>query len=938
MDLTGLRHLDVSHVADYRSGVVPQDLSRLAQLQHFDAMGNGLVGALPDYWSSLNHLTFLSFSRNKIEGSIPSTFSALTTLCTLALVQNSMDGTIPPVFSTALSSLDLRGNHFSGSIPAFLGDLAGLTVLELAANNFTGAIPKSFTKLSGVLYLALTDNQLTSGLDVISKMSWLGYVELSNNKISGAFPDLSTLPSLSGLGFRGNNFQGTFPSVLLKLTNLVSLDLGQNGFYGSIPKDVSKMSYLDFLSLDNNNFHEEIPSGLLTLPALAWLDMQHNRLTGQLPSTLSNVLLGVLYLGENDLKGPLPDFSKWNTSLTTLDLGDNSFTGSIPESIRTLTSLDVLLLRNNQLSGTFPSALLSLPNLGVLDLASNNLSGGLPSDLGTLSNLFELSVYDNQLSGKLPQSICNLTQLHTMFLRNNNFYGAFPACLFEHCLHRIDISNNSFYGPINSNFRSMIPDGGALLNIAANYFYGDPMLYADGCQFCPSGMIEPDALDWVGTSVDRRGRCGGGVSAKFRSGANMQGQASLRLNCFTLSTQLECTANETQRSSDACLAFCSMSRELGPCDGHGECVPPQAGAAGAGFTCECDDGYVTANGTLGSTCARPSPPPTTALSTGAVVGIAVGSAAAFALLLALIVALLWPRQRRKWGDLDVCQEFSMAEILRATDHWSSDNVLGKGGFATVYKGVSEKGDLWAVKRNQLMSNDFEKEIVTPLSLQQRVQLAVGAAEGVAYLHSFATPIVHRDLKPGNILVGEHFQAKIADFGLLKQLSHAGEEDDRTRIAGTPGYVDPDYNRSQVVSEKSDVYSFGVVLLELLTAQRTRVKGTDLHICEWATSKVQAYEFGLLKDVALDAPEDAVVEFADIALDCVKVPGSRRPLMKDVARRLHALLAKYCGDGITEAGPSMPTGESMEATLEVVGTRLEGVSCQRTNVEGRLLDS
>ncbi|GJP59827.1 hypothetical protein CLOP_g15312 [Closterium sp. NIES-67] len=181
-------------------------------------------------------------------------------------------------------------------------------------------------------------------------------------------------------------------------------------------------------------------------------------------------------------------------------------------------------------------------------------------------------------------------------------------------------------------------------------------------------------------------------------------------------------------------------------------------------------------------------------------------------------------------------------------------------------------------------------------------------------------------------------AKIADFGLLKQLSHAGEEDDRTRIAGTPGYVDPDYNRSQVVSEKSDVYSFGVVLLELLTAQRTRVKGTDLHICEWATSKVQAYEFGLLKDVALDAPEDAVVEFADIALDCVKVPGSRRPLMKDVARRLHALLAKYCGDGITEAGPSMPTGESMEATLEVVGTRLEGVSCQRTNVEGRLLDS
>ncbi|CAI5481823.1 unnamed protein product, partial [Closterium sp. Yama58-4] len=76
-------------------------------------------------------------------------------------------------------------------------------------------------------------------------------------------------------------------------------------------------------------------------------------------------------------------------------------------------------------------------------------------------------------------------------------------------------------------------------------------------------------------------------------------------------------------------------------------------------------------------------------------------------------------------------------------------------------------------------------------------------------------------------------AKIADFGLLKQLSHAAEHDDRTRIAGTPGYVDPDYNRSHVVSERSDVFSFGVVLLELLTKQRTHVRGgTDQHICEW----------------------------------------------------------------------------------------------------------
>ncbi|CAI5521016.1 unnamed protein product [Closterium sp. Naga37s-1] len=93
-----------------------------------------------------------------------------------------------------------------------------------------------------------------------------------------------------------------------------------------------------------------------------------------------------------------------------------------------------------------------------------------------------------------------------------------------------------------------------------------------------------------------------------------------------------------------------------------------------------------------------------------------------------------------------------------------------------------------------------------------------------------------------------------------------------------------------------VGSFGVVLLQLLTGHGPQVEGTNRHICRWATSKVQAYEFASLKDPKLEAPEEAVVELADIALDCVKVPGSRRPDMKDVARRLQGILTKYCADG------------------------------------------
>ncbi|CAI5930726.1 unnamed protein product [Closterium sp. NIES-64] len=174
MDLTALRFLDVTHDNDYRTGVVPQDLYRLRQLEHFDASGNGLVGSLPEYWTALNHLTFLSFGSNKIEGSIPLTFSALTSLSTLNLRLNSMDGTIPRVFSTALSSLDLRTNAFSGPIPPFLGSLTGLTSMDLSGNNFTGTIPESLTGLTNMFDMLLFNNQLTSGLDVVERMTWLG--------------------------------------------------------------------------------------------------------------------------------------------------------------------------------------------------------------------------------------------------------------------------------------------------------------------------------------------------------------------------------------------------------------------------------------------------------------------------------------------------------------------------------------------------------------------------------------------------------------------------------------------------------------------------------------------------------------------------------------------------------------------------------------------
>ncbi|CAI5533800.1 unnamed protein product [Closterium sp. Naga37s-1] len=439
-----------------------------------------------------------------------------------------------------------------------------------------------------------------------------------------------------------------------------------------------------------------------------------------------------------------------------------------------------------------------------------------------------------------------------------------------------DISNNSFYGPINSNFRSMIPDNGALLNIAGNFFYGDPMLYADGCQFCPSNVTQSHLLDLSELGFPGKSRCAlrfmQGYLTDIAQTADKHGEASLRGNCFTLNKQMECTANETQCSNDECLAFCSLSRELGPCDRHGACVPPQAGAAEARFTCECDDGFVPTNGTLGSTCARPAPPPAAcmlSLSTGAVVGIAVGSAAAFALLLALVVTLLWPRQRSAGvaslrHENDPLTPFLLHENVPFNSLFSSP-------LAPLYPPV--------------------RQVRAMASLRH---------EHVVRLLGFC---LHQ-----NVESGQQEQILVYEFvpnGDLKYHIHD--------------------SKSKPCEEENRWSSFGVVLLELLTRQKAAVEGTGSHISDWvsaatlAARKVQVYELGELKDAGLEAPDEAVVELADIALDCLKMPASRRPNMKDVARRLQNLLSRYCSDDANHSSLAKPS-------LRMVGTpRGESIS-------------
>ncbi|CAI6003383.1 unnamed protein product, partial [Closterium sp. NIES-64] len=300
----------------------------------------------------------------------------------------------------------------------------------------------------------------------------------------------------------------------------------------------------------------------------------------------------------------------------------------------------------------------------------------------------------------------------------------------------------------------------------------------------------------------------------------------------------------------------------------------------------------------------------------------------------------------------VCQQFALADLARATGDWAESNRIGSGSFGDVYKAVSpfDPSVLWAVKRARVLTKDFQREVAAmatkhhpnlvrllgycidmhpaaphstqgelsmeqivvyefmangdlerwvgegaaqPLPVAQRVAVLIGAAQGIEYLHSFG--IVHRDIKPANILLDDKLEAKVADFGLLRQ--NEGTTVGDTRIMGTPGYVDPAYFKSNKATPMADVYSFGILILTTMSghnALKADENGNNFNVRKWAESLVAAGKAEELKDPRLDAPADLILRLAQLALRCTAMPTVSRPDMIQVVSELTALRKEFLG--------------------------------------------
>ncbi|XP_061984084.1 cold-responsive protein kinase 1-like isoform X3 [Populus nigra] len=243
-------------------------------------------------------------------------------------------------------------------------------------------------------------------------------------------------------------------------------------------------------------------------------------------------------------------------------------------------------------------------------------------------------------------------------------------------------------------------------------------------------------------------------------------------------------------------------------------------------------------------------------------------------------------------DGDLLQDInhlSYKELRSATDNFHTSNKIGQGGFGTVYKGTLKSGTQVAVKPLSAQSNQGSRSTDIKLDWGRRSAICLGIARGLDFLHKEVVPhIVHRDIKASNILLDKDFNPKIGDFGLAKlfpdNITHIS-----TRIAGTTGYLAPEYALGGQLTMKADVYSFGVLILEIVSGRSSAKPswgGTQKLLLEWAWQLHEEGKHLELVDPEMgEFPEEEVIRYIKVAFFCTQSAANRRPIMTQVVDML-----------------------------------------------------
>ncbi|OMP06914.1 hypothetical protein COLO4_07797 [Corchorus olitorius] len=856
-------------------------------LETLDLSSNVISNPLPpqSFFSACNSLAYVNLSRNSIPGG---SLAFSPSLLQLDVSRNRISDSALLNYSLSncqnLNLLNFSDNKLTGKLGVAPLSCKNLIVLDLSYNFFSGSIPSSFMpdSLVSLKHLDLSHNNFSGNFSSLNfgqciNLTWFSLSQ--NSLLDSAFPtSLRNCHLLEVLDLSHIGLEGKIPGGLFgNFKNLMRLSLSHNQFTGGIPRELGQAcGTLQDLDLSSNKLTGGLPQAFTSCSSMQVLNLANNLLSGDFLDEVVSTLpsLRYLYVAFNNISGFVPLSLANCTQLQVLDLSSNGFTGNVPAGLCSSTSpLAKILLANNYLSGSVPVELGNCKRLRTLDLSFNSLSGPIPLDIWKLPNLSDLVMWANNLTGEIPEGICvDGGNLETLILNNNLITGSIPQSIAK-CTNMIwvSLSSNHLTGEIPPGIGNLLKL--AILQLGNNSLTGQIPPELGKCQSLIwldlnsndiSGVLPPELANQAGLVMPgivsgkqfAFVRNEGGTACRGAGGlVEFEGIRAERLESFPMvhscsSTRIYSGMTVYTFANNGSMIYLDVSynnlegsipENFGAMSylqvlnlGHNKLmghIPDSFGGLKAIGVLDLShndlQGYLP--GSLGTLTFLSDLDVSNNKLTGPIPtgGSSIWKLSSVPEPLSINIATFEKPLRK----------LTFAHLLEATNGFSAESLIGSGGFGEVYKAQLRDGCVVAIKKLIHITGQGDREFMAEMETIGKIK--------------------HRNLVPllGYCKVGEE---RLLVYEYMKWGSL-----DVSTLAGTPGYVPPEYYQSfRYPSEFGD----------------------DNNLVGWAKQLYRERRIDEILDPELMTQKSGALElqqYLKIAFECLDDRPFRRPTMIQV---------------------------------------------------------